>query len=88
MTQASGSAAAEMRQQERDRMREMLGIGIETRDVPEMRRHISAGHEVGYDAEAAQGSREGSGIESSGEFEMEGKERRVDRGLMNGERFK
>jgi AGZA family xanthine/uracil permease-like MFS transporter len=76
MTQASGNAAAEMRQQERDRMREMLGIGLETRGVPEVNPHP---HEMGYDVEIAQGSREGSGI--GGDFEMEGKE-------MNGERFK
>jgi AGZA family xanthine/uracil permease-like MFS transporter len=83
MTQASGGAAAELRQQERDRMREMLGIGLETRGVPEVNPHP---HEMRYDVETANASREGSGIEGSGEYEMEGKG--GNRGLMNGERFK
>lgn len=86
LTQASGSKAAALRQEERDRMREMLGIGIEARDVPEINRHVT--HEMGYDVETGQGSREGSGREGSGDYEMEGKEKRGERGLMNGERFK
>lgn len=83
MTQASGGAAAELRQHERDRMREMLGIGLETRGVPEVNPHP---HEMGYDVETGNSSREGSGIEAAGEYEMKGKG--GNRGLMNGERFK
>lgn len=74
MTQNSGNAAAKLRQSERDRMREMLGI--EVRGVPEVDPHkeqhgVPELEREGYDVERTGESSPGG----SGSYELERKGR-------------